>query len=119
MVVLIYVSLPGCHPCEGFIGVWESLKLKLVSENPVKFIHIDLSGLEDSRLKNLTKEYYYFPMLLLTSDDLYQKFTDHTNKGPIAISRYNVVEQDGKYLWSGRYISEDLIQDWFNKSKDI
>jgi hypothetical protein len=116
MVVCIYVSLPNCSACETFVQTWNLIKSN--SNQGIEFVHIDLSGPDDSRLKYLTKEYYYFPILIITSSDLYQRFLQLNVEKPIDVFRYNVVEQDGKYYWGGRPMSIDLILEWINKNKD-
>jgi len=118
-MTLVYLEYPDCYSCQLFEPHWEALDENLLN---VKKVHI-LVEENDPRLPILTKEYYWYPMILLFRQEDYQKYfdgpklrEDHPSE-PLPSSRYGSVEEDGKFIWSGREMTVWTITEWVKKEQ--
>ncbi len=108
--------MTGCSGCKDFAREWETLKLYFTD---IELIHIHTEP-EDPRHPILTKEYYIFPMIILTTkESYYSHFTQEgeliSSSDPITGIRYNAVEDNGKYVWGGRPFNACFVISWVTK----
>ena len=120
--VLVYASVQTCSGCVDFESDWKQIKSQLSSE--ARCVHHNLS-LFDQRVSVLTSPGYWYPMVLLFRKSDYQKYFNHEGNlrsevpsGKLVGCRFGAIEENGKFINTGRFPTYTTVIDWYNRSKD-